>query len=137
MDLFHAPSHWSTHPDDLEEARDEFTEAISVLTGRPYDPNKLVKPILYLRDSTLIHLVEYPSGKGEYYFWNTISDNIWKVRQPKYLDAILQSLKVNNGKDMDLISLDPYKGMTSVEQVKAYGNRGFVQGVEVASDCKD
>ncbi|KAL8924790.1 MAG: hypothetical protein Q9208_003880 [Pyrenodesmia sp. 3 TL-2023] len=101
------PSHWSTEPDDLEEARDEFLEAMSALTGQQHDPSIPVKPIVFIRDARLLHLVEYPAGKGEYYCWNTISDEIWKIVRPTRLDEILESLMTNDGEGMDFQSLDP------------------------------
>ncbi|KAL9031986.1 MAG: hypothetical protein Q9196_000059 [Gyalolechia fulgens] len=109
------PWFWSFDPDDLQEARDEFVDAISSLTGKQY-PDKPVKPILHIRDGSPAHVVEYPEGTGNYYFWNLISDEVWRIRHPTKLPEILESLKALDRADMDLESLDPQGG---TEYVKA------------------
>lgn len=109
--MLNAPSHWSIKPEDLEDAGEEFLEVMSALTGQQYDPSIPVRPIVFLRDPRLLYLVEYPAGKGEYYGWNTISGEIWKILRPTSLDKILESLMADDGEGMDLQSLDPTRGV--------------------------
>lgn len=55
-------------------------------------------------------MVEYPEDTGNYYFWNLISDEVWKIRRPTKLDEILECLKAYDRADMDFESLDPKGG---------------------------
>ncbi|KAL9016896.1 MAG: hypothetical protein Q9185_005751 [Variospora sp. 1 TL-2023] len=113
--MSNAPYFWSFDPDDLNEARDEFVDAVSMLTGRQWDPRKPVEPILHIRDGSPGHLVEYPAGTKDYYFWNLISGEVWKIRRPTKLADILESFKDYYRANLDMVSLDPDGGTKSVK----------------------
>ena len=67
--------------------------------------NDAVTPLLTLLGASPIHLVKYPASKGVYYFWNSISDEVWKIHKPSKLADILPLLKDPNMAGIEIESL--------------------------------
>ena len=84
-----AGPHWRNDPESLEDCEDEFLWAF---TGIEQDSNGIVKPLLYYNNGSCINLVEYPRGSCQYYIFNGISDEIFKIHHPTNLDDLIEEL---------------------------------------------
>ncbi|KAI4250392.1 MAG: hypothetical protein L6R42_008720 [Xanthoria sp. 1 TBL-2021] len=84
-----AGPHWRNNPEWLEDCDDEFLWA---MTGIEQDSNGIVNPLLYYNDGTCSYLVEYPTGSCQYYIFNSITSEIFKIKEPTLLDDIVVEL---------------------------------------------
>ncbi|KAL8751837.1 MAG: hypothetical protein Q9199_006157, partial [Rusavskia elegans] len=84
-----AGPHWRNSPEWLEDCEDEFLWA---MTGIEQDSPGIVKPLLYYNEGTCSYLVEYPTGSCQYYMFNSITSEIFKIMEPTLLDDIIVEL---------------------------------------------
>lgn len=97
-----AGPHWRNSPEWLEDCEDEFLWA---MTGIEQDSNGIVKPLLYYNDGTCSYLVEYPTGSQQYYIFNSITSEIFKIKEPTQLDDIIEELGKPKMKGINMESL--------------------------------
>ncbi|KAL8995139.1 MAG: hypothetical protein Q9169_005082 [Polycauliona sp. 2 TL-2023] len=97
-----AGRHWRNKPEWLENCEDEF---IWAYTGHEQDANGVVKPLLYLHDGSCSFLVEYPTDSREYYMFNSLTSEIFKIQHPTKLDDIIEELGEPKWKGIKMESL--------------------------------
>ncbi|KAL8662240.1 MAG: hypothetical protein Q9168_008290 [Polycauliona sp. 1 TL-2023] len=97
-----AGRHWRNEPKWLEDCEDEFMWAY---TGEEQDANGAVKPLLYLHDGSCSYLVEYPTNSRQYYMFNSVSSEIFRIQEPTKLDDIIEELGKPKRKGIKMESL--------------------------------
>ncbi|KAI4220483.1 MAG: hypothetical protein L6R36_007585 [Xanthoria steineri] len=97
-----AGPHWHNDPESLENCEDEFLWAF---TGIEQDSNGIVKPLLYLNDGTCSFLVEYPTNSRQYYMFNSVTTEIFRIQKPTKLDDIIEELGKPKWKGIAMESL--------------------------------
>ena len=96
------PFGWSADPKDLDKASTYFPK-----TAYGINSKFAVEPLLVELGPNATYLVECPQGKGTYYLWNEISDEVWKFVTPARLEEILPLLVNPNLKGLDIQPLEP------------------------------
>ncbi|KAL8847703.1 MAG: hypothetical protein Q9221_007264 [Calogaya cf. arnoldii] len=118
-----AGPHWRNNPESLEDCEDEFLEAF---TGKEQASNGIVKPLLYLHDGTCSFLVEFPANTRQFYLFNSVTTEIFAIKEPKKLDDIIEELGKPKMKGITMESLWGEHGTKYVDldELEQQGSKG-------------